>query len=75
MGEVWTFAEMLLGRLSPPVPPPVPTPVPAPAAAVVNLSADWKAVADPPLDEPELTVDSLLLLSSIVENSLVIADK
>ena len=71
MGEVWTFAEMLLGRLSPPVPPPVP----APAATVVNLSADWKAVADPPLDEPELTVDSLLLLSSIVENSLVIADK
>ena len=71
MGEVWTFAEMLLGRLSPPVPPPVP----APAAAVVNLSADWKAVADPPLDEPELAVDSLLLLSSIVENSLVIADK
>ena len=71
MGEVWDFAEMLLGRLSPPVPPPVP----APAAAVVNLSADWKAVADPPLDEPELTVDSLLLLSSIVENSLVIADK
>ena len=71
MGEVWTFAEMLLGRLSPPVPPPVP----APAAAVVNLSADWKAGADPPLDEPELTVDSLLLLSSIVEESLVIADK
>ena len=71
MGEVWTFAEMLLGRLSPPVPPPVP----APAAAVVNLSADWKAIADPPLDEPELTVDSFLLLSSIVEKSLVIADK
>ena len=72
MGEVWTFAEMLLGRLSPPVPPPVPAPA---AAAVVTLSADWKAVADPPLDEPELAVDSLLLLSSIVENSLVIADK